>query len=187
VTQRFDRLATKLGIDVHLHSLRHYSATELIAAGVDVRTVAGRLGRSGGGITTLRVYAAWLAEADQRAAASLLARMPARPAAAPDPVERAKTNPQTPRERLAVELRGRILVGEYPPGSYLPGIKQLAASHGIAESTAHRAFTLLKEWGMVAGGRGDRPKVVAELPVPVHHRRDRYPTRPEDRRCTDAC
>ncbi len=29
-------------------SLRHYSATELIAAGVDVRTFAGRLGHGGG-------------------------------------------------------------------------------------------------------------------------------------------
>ena len=65
VSQRYARLARRLSIDTHLHNLRHYSATELIAAGVDVRTVAGRLGHSGGGITTLRVYAAWLAEADQ--------------------------------------------------------------------------------------------------------------------------
>jgi integrase len=78
-TQRFDRMATRLGIDSTLHSLRHYSATELIAAGVDVRTVAGRLGHSGDGATTLRVYAAWLSEADQRAAATLSARMPPRP------------------------------------------------------------------------------------------------------------
>src|SRR4051794_13467251 len=41
------------------HALRHYSATELLAAGVDLRTVAGRLGHGGGGATTLRVYAAW--------------------------------------------------------------------------------------------------------------------------------
>jgi hypothetical protein len=47
---------------------------------VDVRTVAGRLGHGGGGATTLRVYAAWLSEADQRAATVLSARMPARPA-----------------------------------------------------------------------------------------------------------
>jgi site-specific recombinase XerD len=47
--------------------LRHYSATELIAAGVDVRTVAGRLGHGGGGATTLRVYAAWLAATDKKA------------------------------------------------------------------------------------------------------------------------
>ena len=48
VTQRYGRLAERLGIATHLHSLRHYSATELIAAGVDIRTVAGRLGHSGG-------------------------------------------------------------------------------------------------------------------------------------------
>lgn len=79
VTQRYGRLARGLGIKTHLHALRHYSATELIAAGVDARTVAGRLGHGGGGATTLRVYAAWVSEADQRAASSLAARMPRRP------------------------------------------------------------------------------------------------------------
>jgi site-specific recombinase XerD len=34
----------KLGIRTHLHAIRHYSATELLASGVDLRTVAGRLG-----------------------------------------------------------------------------------------------------------------------------------------------
>src|SRR6266511_4893044 len=79
VTQRYDRMATKLGIRTSLHKLRHYSATELIAAGVDIRTVAGRLGHGGGGATTLRVYSAWVAESDQRAAASLAARLPQLP------------------------------------------------------------------------------------------------------------
>lgn len=72
-------MACKLKIKTTLHKLGHYSATELIAAGVDVRTVAGRLGHSGGDATTLRAYAAWTSEADQRAAAALSARMPARP------------------------------------------------------------------------------------------------------------
>jgi len=67
--------------DMHVHQLRHYSATELIAAGVDVRTVAGRLGHGGGGgTTTLKVYSAFVAEADQRAAGSLSGRLPALPA-----------------------------------------------------------------------------------------------------------
>ena len=74
VTQRYTRLAARLGIKTHIHSLRHYSATELIAAGVDVRTVAGRLGHSGGGSTTLRTYAAFVQEADQRAATALAVR-----------------------------------------------------------------------------------------------------------------
>lgn len=78
ITQRYVRLARRLGIDTRLHSLRHYSATELIAAGVDVRTVAGRLGHAGGGSTTLRIYTAFVQEADQRAAVAL-ARRRARP------------------------------------------------------------------------------------------------------------
>jgi integrase len=56
VTQRYGRTATRLGIETTLHKLRHYSATELISAGVDIRTVAGRLGHGGGGLTTLRVF-----------------------------------------------------------------------------------------------------------------------------------
>jgi integrase len=36
-------MCAKLGIDSYLHALRHYSATGLLTAGVDLRTVAGRL------------------------------------------------------------------------------------------------------------------------------------------------
>lgn len=75
VSHRYVAMCAKLGIDSHIHALRHYSATELIAAGVDVRTVAGRLGHGGGGTTTLRVYAAWVAESDKRAATILAGRM----------------------------------------------------------------------------------------------------------------
>ncbi|MQA17185.1 MAG: tyrosine-type recombinase/integrase, partial [Pseudonocardiaceae bacterium] len=78
VTQRYERMTAKLGIKTKLHNLRHYSATELITAGVDPRTVGGRLGHSGGGATTLKVYSAWVAESDQRAAKALSARMPQR-------------------------------------------------------------------------------------------------------------
>ncbi|MGQ0632326.1 MAG: tyrosine-type recombinase/integrase [Sporichthyaceae bacterium] len=79
VTQRYSRMAKRLGLDTHFHSLRHYSATELIAAGVDPRTVAGRLGHGGGGSTTLRVYSAWVPESDRKAANVLAGRMPLRP------------------------------------------------------------------------------------------------------------
>jgi integrase len=46
---------------------RHLAATELIAAGVDVRTVAGRLGHSRAS-TTLDVYSHWLPGRDREAA-----------------------------------------------------------------------------------------------------------------------
>lgn len=68
ITHRYGRMCTRLEISSHLHALRHYSATELLSAGVDLRAVAGRLGHGGGGATTLRVYAAWVAEGDERAA-----------------------------------------------------------------------------------------------------------------------
>ena len=34
VTQRYGRLARRVGVDTHLHCLRHYSATELKVSGV---------------------------------------------------------------------------------------------------------------------------------------------------------
>jgi integrase len=78
VTQRYKDMAERLNIKTHLHALRHYSATELLTAGVDLRTVAGRLGHGGGGATTLRVYAAWVAASDRKAAEILGSRMPKR-------------------------------------------------------------------------------------------------------------
>ena len=78
VTHRYAKMCAQLGIDSHLHAMRHYSATELLSAGVDLRTVAGRLGHGGGGATTLRVYAAWV-DASDRQAARILGRRIQRP------------------------------------------------------------------------------------------------------------
>jgi integrase len=75
VSHRYSTMCATLGIDSHLHALRHYTATELLSAGVDLRTVAGRLGHAGGGTTTLRVYAAWVSASDRRAAEILGSRM----------------------------------------------------------------------------------------------------------------
>ena len=57
VTRRFGRLCSRLGIDgLTLHqATRHFAATQLIAGGVDIRTVAGRLGHSRASVT-LDVY-----------------------------------------------------------------------------------------------------------------------------------
>jgi hypothetical protein len=54
-----------------LKNLRHFNATELLCAGVDVATVADRLGHANGGVTTLRFYASGTCTADQRAAEQL--------------------------------------------------------------------------------------------------------------------
>ncbi|GAB3446276.1 tyrosine-type recombinase/integrase [Actinophytocola sediminis] len=78
ISARYKTMANKAGVKTHIHALRHYSATELLTAGVDLRTVAGRLGHGGGGATTLRVYAAWVAASDRKAAEILGARLPKR-------------------------------------------------------------------------------------------------------------
>lgn len=74
VTGFFTRVRDSLGLhDVRLHDLRHFTATQLIGAGVDVRTVAGRLGHSDPSVT-LRVYSHALEERE-RAAAEIMGRV----------------------------------------------------------------------------------------------------------------
>jgi integrase/DNA-binding GntR family transcriptional regulator len=165
VGQRYGRLAARLGIKTSLHKLRHYSATELIKAGVDIRTVAGRLGHGGGGATTLRVYTAWVSEADQRASLSLHARMPARPAVV-EGSDRALTAPSSPYEQIAAALYEQIAHGEIKVGGHLPTVKAIAATNAVSEGTATRAIALLKEWGLVEASRGRRAVVMAR-PAPA--------------------
>jgi hypothetical protein len=151
---------------MNLHQLRHYSATELIAAGVDVRTVAGRLGHGGGGSTTLRVYSAWIAEVDQRAAGTLAGRMPALPVGidpngALAPAQRAVSENSAPYLRIAEDLRGAMRCGALSPGDPLPTMADLASRYGVALSTAHRAIAELSSDGLVQASRGKRATVVA--------------------------
>jgi integrase len=74
VSRRFRRLARGVGLPgVRLHDVRHYVATRLLTAGIDVRTVAGRLGHRNAA-TTLNVYSHFVPEAD-RQAADVLARL----------------------------------------------------------------------------------------------------------------
>lgn len=169
ITQRYRRMAERLKIETHFHNLRHYSATELIAAGVDIRTVAGRLGHGGGGTTTLRVYAAWVAEADQRAATRLVSRLPARPSSMPTRMDRILADPRTPYERIAAKLHAGIVGGLYPRGEPLPTGKELAKTYGVAAGTAQRAVTLLSSWGLIEVNRGQRA-VVRAVSSPVDER-----------------
>jgi integrase len=167
VGQRYVRMCERLGWDMNLHQLRHYSATELIAAGVDVRTVAGRLGHGGGGTTTLRVYSAWVSEADQRAAGSLASRMPTLPAgverdggmtAMPETI----TEDSAPYLRIAEDLRGAIRCGALKVGDQLPTIAALGKRYGVAISTAQRAIATLADVDQVTVSRGKRATVAVE-------------------------
>jgi integrase len=74
VTQAWQRACTTAGVEgVRLHDLRHFTATQLLGAGVDVRTVSGRLGHARVS-TTLDRYAAFIPARDQ-AAAEIMGRL----------------------------------------------------------------------------------------------------------------
>jgi len=174
VSNRYVRMCRRLGWDMHIHQLRHYSATELIAAGVDVRTVAGRLGHGGGGTTTLRVYSAWVAEADQRASGALGARMPELPALVAAPATEMAALPASPDDStsspyktVAADLRAAIRCGALAPGDKLPPVAELAKRYRVAVGTAHRALALLSEAGEVRVSRGHRA-VVTSRAEPLH-------------------
>ncbi len=71
VTCFFTGLRNVCGLQtVRFHDLRHFTATQLIGANVDIRTVAGRLGHSDPSVT-LRVYSHVIEERDRAAAAVL--------------------------------------------------------------------------------------------------------------------
>ena len=65
-------------VDRTLRSQRHYNATQMLAAGIDLRTAAGRLDHATGGAMTLRVHAHRTRPADQRAAELLASELRAR-------------------------------------------------------------------------------------------------------------
>jgi integrase len=78
---------------VRFHDLRHFAATVLASSGVDIRTIAGRLGHAHPAIT-LRTYAHFMEAAD-RDAAAVMGRL-----ALPPPVSR-EALPAQPAELSA--------------------------------------------------------------------------------------
>jgi integrase len=160
VSQRYRRCAQSLGIRTTLKSLRHYSATELITAGVDIRTVAGRLGHGGGGTTTLKVYAAWVSAADQHASMALMNRMPPRPDPRLDPAEAARRTPRWPHERVAAGLYDAWQRGRLAAGSELT-MNDIARDYEVSIGTAHRVITHLNQWGVLRVENGRRSVVRA--------------------------
>ena len=70
-THRVADLAAAAGVELNIKAMRHYTASQLLAAGFDLGNTAARLGHSGGGATTLKHYADPVSEVDRRAAAYL--------------------------------------------------------------------------------------------------------------------
>ena len=71
VTHKVAEIASNAGVSLNIKALRHYTASQLLAGGIDLRNTAARLGHGGGGATTLRHYADPVSEVDRRAAAYL--------------------------------------------------------------------------------------------------------------------
>jgi integrase/DNA-binding transcriptional regulator YhcF (GntR family) len=70
-THKVADAAAAVGVELDIKGGRHYTASQLLAGGFDLRNTAARLGHSGGGATTLRHYADPVSEVDRRAAAYL--------------------------------------------------------------------------------------------------------------------
>lgn len=66
-------------------------------------------------------------------------------------------------QRVADDLRHRILSGALGPGDKLPSFAQLQAQYGVGNNAVHMAIVLLKSEGLVYGHQGkgvfvaDRP------------------------------
>jgi integrase len=71
VTHKASDLAAAAGVKLNIKGLRHYTASQLLAARFDLCNTAARLAHGGGGATTLRHYADPVSEVDRRAAAYL--------------------------------------------------------------------------------------------------------------------
>jgi hypothetical protein len=172
-SQRYAKMCRRLGWDMNLHQLRHYSATELVAAGVDLRTIAGRLGHSGGGVTTLRVYSAWMPEADSRATTTLGSRLPIpqglTQATGSRVIEREEpADDSSPYQQIAGDLLGAIQCGALAQGDPIPAIKTLAKKRANEILKTASAFSLRRSSTADCGDR----RLSRRAPGPVGSRAD---------------
>ncbi|MEV7417728.1 GntR family transcriptional regulator [Streptomyces sp. NPDC089919] len=56
-------------------------------------------------------------------------------------------------EEIARELRERITSGEYPPGSALPLMREIAAEYGVSDITVRKAWGVLTREGLIESRR----------------------------------
>jgi len=60
------------------------------------------------------------------------------------------------RQQITSDLRERISVGEYPPGSHLPTRPELAARYKVNIGTVARALDALRAEGVIETVQGTR-------------------------------
>jgi integrase len=99
----------------------------------------------------LKIYAAWVDQAGQRAATTMADLMPQLIAAS--------RQPRGPYETIAAEIREQIETGKLKPGDLVPTTGQLAEQHAVSIATSHRAIALLANEGLIDVSRGRRATV----------------------------
>jgi integrase len=153
-TQRYARAAKRHGLrSTRLHSIRHYTATELLSGGVDIKKVQGWIGHSSAA-TTLKFYIAWTDHADESAAEALAQTLPR-------PSYDNHVRPVHAYETLAAKLQQDIATGKYPIGGELPMSRDLAALHQVSVGTVSRAIGELKKLGLVEARQYQRARVIS--------------------------
>ena len=67
--------------------------------------------------------------------------------------------------QLSQQLARRILAGEYPPGSRLPSVRELAAEAGVNPNTMRRALAQLEQDGLARADRTAGRQVTQDAAV----------------------
>lgn len=61
---------------------------------------------------------------------------------------------QSDYERVAAAITARVESGEWPPGTRLPSIAQLAGEYGVSATTIKTAQMILRHSGLLRGHPG---------------------------------
>ena len=76
-------------------------------------------------------------------------------------------------QQLTEQLTLRILKGEYPPGSKLPAVREVAAQAGVNPNTMQRALAQLEQTGLAVSSRTAGRTVTEDTAVILAVRRER--------------
>lgn len=83
-------------------------------------------------------------------------------------------------QQLTEQLTLRILKGEYPPGSKLPAVREVAAQAGVNPNTMQRALAQLEQTGLAVSSRTAGRTVTEDAAVILSARRERARTAVRD-------
>lgn len=76
-----------------------------------------------------------------------------------------RTDPRSPSQQIADDLRDEINAGTFPPGDPLPSERRLVDKYGTAPQTTRQAIAILKAEGLVVGQSGRGIFVRERLPI----------------------